>query len=97
MRAVRLIHHQGLVAPRARRKGGQPWGLVGRRSEVKEETAAARPSSGDMSAGGHPSLAARAAAPASGIPTGYAMIRDFKTRIYGRETGYSSRPTNPPT
>lgn len=31
------------------------------------------------------------ASAASGIPTGYAMIRDFKTRIYCRETGYSPR------
>lgn len=29
------------------------------------------------------------ASAASGIPTGYAMIRDFKTRIFCRETGYS--------
>lgn len=31
------------------------------------------------------------ASAAAGIPTGYAMIRDFKTRIYCRETGYSPR------
>jgi hypothetical protein len=31
------------------------------------------------------------ASAASGIPTGYAMIRDFKTRIFCRETGYSLR------
>ncbi|PTR16941.1 SIR2-like protein [Nitrosospira sp. Nsp2] len=29
------------------------------------------------------------ASAASGIPTGYAMIRDFKTRIFCREMGYS--------
>lgn len=31
------------------------------------------------------------ASAASGIPTGYSMIRDFKTRIFCRETGYSIR------
>lgn len=31
------------------------------------------------------------ASAASGIPTGYAMIRDFKTRIFSREAGYSLR------
>lgn len=31
------------------------------------------------------------ASAASGIPTGYAMIRDFKARIFCRETGYSLR------
>ena len=31
------------------------------------------------------------ASAASGIPTGYAMIRDFKTRIFCRETGYSPK------
>ena len=31
------------------------------------------------------------ASAAAGIPTGYAMIRDFKARIYCRETGYSLR------
>lgn len=31
------------------------------------------------------------ASAAAGIPTGYAMIRDFKTRIFCRETGYSIR------
>ncbi|MEH6999326.1 MAG: SIR2 family protein [Limnobacter sp.] len=31
------------------------------------------------------------ASAASGIPTGYAMIRDFKKRIFCRETGYSLR------
>lgn len=31
------------------------------------------------------------ASAASGIPTGYAMIRDFKTRIFCREAGYSLR------
>jgi NAD-dependent SIR2 family protein deacetylase len=30
------------------------------------------------------------ASAASGIPTGYAMIRDFRKRIYCRETGYHS-------
>jgi NAD-dependent SIR2 family protein deacetylase len=30
------------------------------------------------------------ASAASGIPTGYAMIRDFRKRIYCRETGYKS-------
>ena len=59
---VRLIYHQGLFVTRAHRESGQPRGLGGRRSEVKEETAAARPASGGMSAGGRPSPAARAAA-----------------------------------
>jgi len=31
------------------------------------------------------------ASAASGIPTAYAMVRDFKTRIFCRETGYSIR------
>lgn len=31
------------------------------------------------------------ASAASGVPTGYAMIRDFKTRIFCREAGYSLR------
>lgn len=31
------------------------------------------------------------ASASSGIPTGYAMIRDFKARIFSRETGYSLR------
>ncbi|API76126.1 SIR2 family protein [Ralstonia solanacearum] len=31
------------------------------------------------------------ASASSGIPTGYAMIRDFKTRIFCREVGYASK------
>ena len=58
MRPVRLIHHRRLFATLARHSGGEPRGLGGRRSEVKEETAAARPASEDMSGGGHPSSVA---------------------------------------
>ena len=52
----------GLLSTTGAHDAGAPRGLGGRRSEVKEETAAVRPSSGDMSGAGHPSSAARAEA-----------------------------------
>ena len=53
------IRQQRLFAIVERHPCGLPRAWGGRCSEVKEETAAARPSSGDMSGSGHPALAAR--------------------------------------
>ena len=54
------IRQQRLFAIVERHPCGLPRAWGGRCSEVKEETAAARPSSGDMSVSGHATNAARA-------------------------------------
>ena len=54
------IRQQRLFAIVERHPCGLPRAWGGRCSEVKEETAAARPSSGDMSVSGRPTNAARA-------------------------------------
>ena len=54
------IFGQRLFSTAERHRCRWPWARGGRCSEVKEETTAGRPSSGDMSGSGHPATAARA-------------------------------------